>query len=311
MLADSGDMAAAAELMAQALEAAPEWAAGWLMLGDFQRKAGEEALAIAAWQKAADLDPTGMLGAQMLLSSYGVAPVRKEHQDAYVTALFDHYARGFEQSLIEKLGYVVPEKLCALIGATRAERGLAGFKQMLDLGCGTGLMGDRMRHEVSHLVGVDLSAAMVAEARRKGVYDRAEQGELLAFLDGWAGEPADIVTAADVFMYCAALEPIFAAVYGRLTPGGLFAFSLERHDGPETQVLQASLRHAHSGEAVRQMLRGAGFDILRFEPETIRHDRGEPVPGLLVVASRPLGQPAAAPEALDAEAGEASAPAIN
>jgi len=34
MLAESGDPAAAVELMEQALELAPDWAAGWLCLGD-------------------------------------------------------------------------------------------------------------------------------------------------------------------------------------------------------------------------------------------------------------------------------------
>ncbi len=40
MLATGGDMEAAAELMEQALELAPEWSAGWFLLGNTARRQG-------------------------------------------------------------------------------------------------------------------------------------------------------------------------------------------------------------------------------------------------------------------------------
>lgn len=167
-----------------------------------------------------------------------------------------------------------------------SELGIDGFARGVDLGCGTGLMGERLRHAVSHLTGVDISAAMVAETRDKAIYDGVERAELLDFL-GAEGCVADIVTAADVFMYCPALPPIFSLVGKILRPGGLFAFSVERHDGEDSQWLQASLRFAHNGDAVARALADAGLDVLRVSEETIRRDRGQPVAGLLFVARKP------------------------
>ena len=46
-LADEKDFVAAAELMEQALELAPDWAAGWCLLGDYRAEAGDSGGAIA------------------------------------------------------------------------------------------------------------------------------------------------------------------------------------------------------------------------------------------------------------------------
>ena len=46
MLADSGDHAGAADLMSQALELVPDWAAGWFRLADYQEKSGRKEAAV-------------------------------------------------------------------------------------------------------------------------------------------------------------------------------------------------------------------------------------------------------------------------
>ncbi|MAN76855.1 MAG: SAM-dependent methyltransferase [Rhizobiales bacterium] len=286
MLAEAGEFSSAADLMEQALESAPGWAAGWMMAGDFHLKADALGSAIAAWQRAAEHDPAGTLGAQMHLAAHGIGAIEPQVQAAYVEALFDQYAGRFEEALLQKLDYVVPGRLMALLGETMSELGIDGFARGVDLGCGTGLMGERLRHVVSHLTGVDISAAMMAETRDKAIYDGVERAELLDFL-GAEGCVADIVTAADVFMYCPALPPIFSLVGKVLRPGGVFAFSVERHDGEDSQWLQASLRFAHNGDAVARALADAGLDVLRVSEETIRRDRGQPVAGLLFVARKP------------------------
>ena len=310
MLADAGDFSAAADLMEQALSGAAKWAAGWMMAGEYHLKAGALGNAISAWQRAAALDPAGTLGAQMNLAAHGIAEVEPEAQAAYVEALFDHYADHFEEALLQKLDYVVPEKLLALIGPAMESAGIDGFARGIDLGCGTGLMGERLRQHISHLVGVDLSAAMVGETERKGLYDAVEQAELLTFLQA-EGRIADIVTAADVFLYCPALPPVFAAVHKVLREGGMFAFSVERHHGEEEQMLQSSLRYAHNGDVIRRALAEVGFELMAVSAETIRLDRGEPVAGLLFVARKPLATAIATPDLGEAEAPGAPAPLLH
>jgi len=286
MLAEGGDLAAAAELMEQALELAPDWAAGWDLLGGFEEKRGNVASAISAWRRLEALDDEGVFGARLKLAAHNAAAADEGTAVSYVEALFDQYAPQFEQALVGKLGYRVPEMLDDMVEAEMARLGIEGFDKAVDLGCGTGLMGSLLRKKVGFLEGVDISAAMIAETARKGIYDSLQKAELVAALNARRAE-ADLMTAADVFIYCGALQPVLAALVPALKPGGLVAFSLEAHDGPEALFLRPSLRYAHGIAATRDALVVAGLEVLRFETATLRFDRGAPIIGILVVAQKP------------------------
>ncbi|MBU1304912.1 MAG: methyltransferase [Alphaproteobacteria bacterium] len=293
MLAESGDIAAAADLMAQALDLVPDWAAGWDLRGSYCEKAGDIAGAISAWRHLEALDDAGVFGAQLKLAVHGAGPAGQGTAVSYVEALFDQYAPQFEQSLVGKLGYRVPEMLDEMVTAEMARLGIESFKRGLDLGCGTGLMGERLRNKVGHLEGIDISAAMIAETARKGIYDQLDKAELVAALNARRAD-ADLVTAADVFIYCGALQPVLAALVPALRPAGLVAFSLEAHDGEEAVFLRPSLRYAHGVNATRDAVIAAGLEILRFETVVLRFDRGAPITGIIVLARKPPNELTAA-----------------
>ena len=286
MLAEGGDHVAAADLMTQALDITPDWAAGWDLLGQYCDKAGDVSGAISAWRHLEALDDEGVFGAGLKLAAHGAGVAADGTAVSYVEALFDQYAPQFEHALVDKLGYRVPQLLDDLVQAEMSRLGIAGFARALDLGCGTGLMGERLRAKATHLEGIDVSAAMIAETARKGIYDSLHKAELVAALNARRAD-ADLVTAADVFIYCGALQPILAALVPAMQPGGLAAFSLEAHDGPEPLFLRPSLRYAHGIEATRDALVVAGLDILRFETATLRQDRGSPITGMLIVVRKP------------------------
>lgn len=279
MLFGNGEASAAAELMIGALELAPNWALGWFRLGEFHEAARAFDQAAQAWRMTLQLDPMDRPGAALKLALIGHAPSPVAPPSAFVEALFDQYAPTFDASLVEKLGYRVPD---LLLGAIRAN-GPARFNMAADLGCGTGLMGERLRPFVDRLVGYDISTAMLKKAEAKGIYDKLEKADLQGF-DG-AGLTADLVTAADVLMYLGLLDELAVTAAGMLTPGGLFAFSVEAHDGPEDFVLRPSRRYAHGEAYVLRVLDGR-FSVLALERHVIRMDRNEPIEGLIVVAGR-------------------------
>ena len=125
---------------------------------------------------------------------------------------------------------------------------------------------------------------MLKKAEAKGVYDRLFKADLQSLVLP-PGE-ADLVTAADVFMYVGALERIVATVAVGLSPGGTFAFSVEKHDGPEDFVLRETRRYAHAETYVRSALSASGLVLLSLEREVIRQDRGAAVEGFIVVARK-------------------------
>jgi predicted TPR repeat methyltransferase len=278
MLYANGEHQAAAELMLGALELAPQWALGWFRMGEMHEAAGALDAAAEAWRTTLKLDPDDRTGAALKLQLTGRAQASTAPPSAFVEALFDQYAKTFDTSLVEKLEYRVPDLLFDAIARTGRPR----FAHAVDLGCGTGLMGERLRPACDFLEGVDISAAMLKKAEAKGVYDRLTKADLQT-LELPTGQ-ADLVTAADVFMYVGALDGILARVSAGLAKGGLFAFSVEKHDGPEQFRLRETRRYVHSEGYVRGLLDKSDLQVVSLEPATIRQDRNEPVEGLIVVA---------------------------
>jgi predicted TPR repeat methyltransferase len=282
MLFASGDHAPAADLLRGALELAPAWALGWFRLGEMYEAAGDFSAAAHAWETARGLDPQDRAGAGLKLALIGQIPEPEAPPSAFVEALFDRYADKFDASLVGKLGYRVPGLLFDALQAQAARR----FRLALDLGCGTGLMGETLRPVSERLEGVDISAAMLRKARAKRLYDRLEKVDLQDFRH--AGDAPDLVTAADVFLYIGDLAGVVAAVSRLLAPGGLFAFSVEKLAEGEEYALQPSRRYAHAEGYLRHVLGGAGLKVLSLQEHNIRQDRRQPVAGLIVVAARSL-----------------------
>ncbi|MBV5266780.1 class I SAM-dependent DNA methyltransferase [Pinisolibacter aquiterrae] len=281
--AAGGDPAAAAELMEQALEIAPDWAAGWFALGEFRLAAALETEAVAAFERAIALDPSDRCGATLRLARLGARPVPDVPPAAHVRDLFDGYAARFEDSLINRLGYRAPATLAEAITAfTGARR----FASGLDLGCGTGLMARALARRVDRLDGVDLSAAMIDVARASRLYHGLEVGDLLAALDRRADGTLDLVTAADVFCYLGDLGAIFAAVARVTTAEGLFAFTVEKAGDDEGIRLGEGLRYAHGRRHLETAGRAAGWSRISLEETVLRRDRGQDVVGFVAVFTK-------------------------
>jgi predicted TPR repeat methyltransferase len=227
MLAGSGNAAAAVELMEQALELAPLWAAGWYRLGDYAEKAGDTTKAIAAWRKTLALEPGDIFGARLKLAVMGEAELPTLPPSAYVEGLFDDYADRFDSALVETLKYTVPEKLAALIAAETSGR---TFRLAVDLGCGTGLLAAALGDRADKIEGYDLSERMLAKASTKKLYGHLGKADLSlapgesGLFDDFPRHRADLVAAADVMMYLGDLDAAFTNAAALLAPTGCLRF---------------------------------------------------------------------------------------
>src|SRR6266704_6205258 len=68
-----GDLAAAADLLAQTIERAPGFASAWFALGEVRETGGDRAGAIEAFRSALAADPDDCHGAALRLVRLGVA----------------------------------------------------------------------------------------------------------------------------------------------------------------------------------------------------------------------------------------------
>lgn len=249
-------------------------------------KAGDFDAAATAYAEVLRLDPADHGGAAVRLASMGRGETPPKAPDAYVATLFDQHAGDFESILVDQLGYDVP----LLVREALLVHAPGPYARMLDLGCGTGLSGETLRDMAGHITGVDLSETMLEVTDEKEIYDALYAGEAVDFLENADVEPFDLITATDVLPYVGHLEAFFAGAAASTNPQAVFAFSSETlpdavMDGRPFMV-GPHQRFAHAETYVRETLAANGFACLCFEPITVRHETGQPVPGHLVLARK-------------------------
>ena len=221
-------------------------------------------------------------GADEALHRYFLAAVRSgpapaRPPGAYVESLFDHYAGEFDTHLLHALHYQAHVVLVD---------GLAGlpsrwFVHALDLGCGTGLCGPLVKPRVERIDGVDLSGAMLEQARALGVYAELRRGDLVGHLRS-TPERHDLLLAADVFIYVGDLAAVFEGARRVLEPGGVFCFSVELAGDEHDFELRPSLRYAHSERYVSRLADDHGFALRQCLARPIREEQGVPITGLFI-----------------------------
>jgi predicted TPR repeat methyltransferase len=281
-----GDLAAAADLLLQATELAPGFASAWFTLGQIREQLGAREAAISAFRKAQAADPGDRHGASLRLMLLGAEPLAAMPQ-AYVRALFDQYAPKFESALVDDLGYRGPALLFkAVLAARAAVRKPAFFKRAIDLGCGTGLAATAFAKEVDHFIGIDLSPRMIEKARATGLYAELEVAEMVEGLRGKPDASANLILAADAMVYLSDLAALLREAQRVLAAGGVLAFTLETHGG-DGVMLGEGLRYAHGAAYVRASINEAGLTLARLEELSARNEDNAPVPGLVVVATKP------------------------
>jgi len=280
-----GDLVAAADLLEQAIELAPGFASAWFTLGEIRERLGERDAAIAAFRQALATDPEDRHGASLRLMLTGAENLAGM-PPAYVRAVFDQYAPKFETALVDGLGYRGPALLFKTVLAARAAvRKPAFFKRAIDLGCGTGLAATAFAREVDHFTGIDLSPRMIERARSTGFYAELAAADMVDGLRAKPDASADLILAADAFVYLADLAPVLCEVGRVLAAGGLVAFTVETHDG-DGVILGGGLRYAHGANYIRDALEAAGLVLSRLEELSARNEDNAPVPGLVVVAAK-------------------------
>jgi predicted TPR repeat methyltransferase len=280
-----GDLAAAAGLLEQAIELAPNFVSAWFTLGEIREQLGERDAAVAAFRKARAADPDDRHGAAVRLMRLGAEQL-VEMPTGYVQALFDQYAPSFEAALLGDLGYRAPQLLFkAVLSVRGVARKPAFFKRAIDLGCGTGLAAAAFTKGVNRFIGIDLAPKMIEQARTTGLYAELEVGDMVACLRDKPDASADLILAADAMVYVSDLSAVLAEAKRVLAAGGLVAFTVETHGGCGV-IIGAGLRYAHAAEYLRRVIGAAGLVLAYLEEASPRTEDNVPVRGLVAVATK-------------------------
>ena len=196
----------------------------------------------------------------------------------YVESLFDNYADNFENSLVVELKYQIPEKLInTLLAHSESDK----FGSVVDLGCGTGLVGLEISKHCSYLEGVDLSKSMIRKAEIKDVYNKLVHEDISEYLSNRKLN-FDCFVFADVFIYLGNLSKVFKLIKSRNLKSGKLVFSTE-DTSKVGFFLEKSGRYSHSKTYIDKLCKQYGYTMLHFSKTNLREENGKFLTGGIYV----------------------------
>jgi len=250
-------------------------------------KAGEFDQAACYYRQMLENDEADHAGAAIRLAAMGRGATPHKASPAYVATLFDQYADVFDLILVNQLQYDVPQQIRDYLEEVAPGR---IFPHLLDLGCGTGLMGEALEDKAMHKTGVDLAENMIAIAHEKGDYDQLWVGDIAQYLLEAGERYWDLITATDVLPYMGEIEAFFFLVYAHLDMQGIFAFSTEvllREQCDDVPYKVGKFqRFAHRESYIEACLLSVGFGILARYDIVVRQEQGQDVNGQLFFAMK-------------------------
>ncbi len=306
LLAANDAQAALAEAR-EAVSLNPDIAAAVLALGEALLAADALPTAIAELQRALRLDPALERARELIAQAWLAAGEADKALEAlaelenppaamlaaaqaiktaprsdpgYVRHLFDQFSADYDSRMIRQLAYAGPQILSDLADMVMMGRDRL---DILDLGCGTGLAGAVFKPRAARLDGVDLSPAMVAKARARGIYDELQVADLETAL---FAKPSsyDLILAADTLVYLGDLSRVFRGAHASLKPDGFFLFTVEA--GEAGFSLGPKRRWRHGADYLRTAAASAGLDVAGLVAATPRHEANQPVAGFAVALAR-------------------------
>lgn len=200
-----------------------------------------------------------------------------------IRAIADEVAARYdaEQSAA---GYDAPSKIAGRIIAQYPNRNL----NILDLGCGTGLLGKAVGRIGGHFAGVDLSQAMLEHADRRKSYARLHRVDIRDALAATQADNYDVVVAADVLAAVGPCEDLLNGAFKVLKPGGtLYVAARSSHEPGASSTLEKDLGYSHGTNRFLVALREAGFVDPELDEVVLRTIAGKPVAGFIAQATKP------------------------
>lgn len=149
-------------------------------------------------------------------------------------AVYKDWANTYDATMVGELAYSEPQTVANVLSKHLSDKEAS----ILDLGCGTGLVGEGLKICGFKTVdGVDFSEEMLDVARERNIYRRLTLADLTKTTD-IASQEYDAAISAGLFTYghldARCLDEIFRAI----KPGGLFAGAIRQQIWEEMGFLE-------------------------------------------------------------------------
>jgi predicted TPR repeat methyltransferase len=266
----------AIESYRKALDLSPAFKVAYEGLGICYTESGERDQAIACFNRYLELDSGDNSEVKLRLALLNAGEIPKRYPAAVMLTTYEKKAQNWDAD-IKRPGkeFLGPRHVSELLEELKLPQ--ARQLDVLDIGCGTGICGEHLRGYAKHLEGVDLSPHLLAQAQKKGYYDKLECADAITYTQV-CKRTFDLIIASGVLILFGDLLPVFQTIARLLKPCGYFVFTLYRSES-EAVLVRHNLRFAHSAAHVQEVAVSRNLQPALVEHEVHAYDLGESQPG--------------------------------
>ena len=177
----------------------------------------------------------------------------------------------------------------AVVEAIASRVALSKEQDVLDFGCGTGLVTLELASRVRSITGADTSPGMLKTLKEKATH----QGVTVPLISldtekaGSLGGPYDLIVSSMTLHHIAEVPALFAQFMQHLHPGGQIALAdLDEEDGDFHDATMSIHHQGFPREQIRTWLQDAGFQEVQLETATVTKKNGKDYPVFLATARK-------------------------
>lgn len=230
----------------------------------YSRSNMAEAAKIAAAWLQKDPDNPFAIQIDAALNNKNIA-----QNSAYSQQLFDIFADTYENTM-QNIDYIIPQKIASLI-TNKTDT-------IIDLGCGTGLLGEKIKDKCLRLIGVDISEKMLKLAEQKNIYNKLIRSDLMQYCQNLPNN--SLIVAADVIGYIGDIKALVEQIFPHE-----FVFSAAiDNDKTQTFSLLPQGRYIYNSDYINTTLKNCGYNSISQHNTALRTENGAPVLGAIFIA---------------------------
>lgn len=224
----------------------------------------KEHLAKKYLQKALQIKPDDVY-ASYYLSIIAGKPA-PEYATQFAEIYFANLAEGYDWSYMYRYNYKVPDGVVRILQEQYSDSAQR-FNSVLDLGCGTGLMGEKLAQtfKLAKLVGIDVSQPMLAQAKAKKVYTQLECYDVTQGLKALQQLNYDLITAVGFLGYVPDLTTALREMANMLSDDAIAVFDLTFHNDDQNLKINLSTEVSYKLSYAEHCISQAGLAIVHQE----------------------------------------------
>lgn len=245
-------------------------AEAWYYLGQSEFKLERDGMAKYAFAQCLRLNQAHQEARFMYSMLAPELPAEQRPRATPITLiyeLFEGIALDYDEVNLYELGYQGHEMPRRLLDARLPRNDY----RMLDLGCGTGLVGVQMHELADVIIGVDVSESMLdissmrLDAMQSRVYNDLFQGDVVAYMQQET-QQMDIILAQNVLPYLGAPEAFMAEAKRLLIAEGYLTFSIDPLQEGGMDLNRQWGTFEHSEAYIRSVAEANGLTVVEVVP---------------------------------------------